>query len=82
MLTQILDSKTHSPVEGTRVLWRNGYFQGKGKVDESETSYGRMSANRYRRGLPGGALDKRAPDNAGDVGSILGLGRSHMPPSN
>ena len=43
-------------------------------------SYGRMSANRYRRGLPGGALDK-SPDNAGDVGSILGLGRSHMPPS-
>ena len=34
---------------------------------------------RYRRGLPGGALGKNPPDNAGDMGSILGRGRSHMP---
>ena len=28
--------------------------------------------------LPGGTVDKNPPDNAGDVGSILALGRSHM----
>ena len=30
----------------------------------------------------GGAVDKNPPANAGDVGSSLGPGRSHMPWSN
>ena len=34
---------------------------------------------RYRRGLPRGALGKNPPDNAGDMGSILCPGRTHMP---
>ena len=30
-------------------------------------------------GLPGGAVAKNPPANAGDTGSIPGPGRSHMP---
>ena len=33
-------------------------------------------------GFPGGAVVKIPPANAGDTGSIPGLGRSHMPRSN
>ena len=32
--------------------------------------------------FPGGTVDKNPPANAGDMGSIPGLGRSHMPWSN
>ena len=32
--------------------------------------------------FPGGAVIKNTPDNAGDMGSIPGLGRSHMPWNN
>ena len=32
-------------------------------------------------GFPGGAVDKNPPANAEDMGSIPGLGRSHMPQS-
>ena len=34
------------------------------------------------RDLPGGAVAKNPPANAGDTGSSLGPGRSHMPRSN
>ena len=34
------------------------------------------------QGLPGGAVVKNLPANAGDTGSIPGPGRSHMPRSN
>ena len=34
------------------------------------------------RGLPGGAVVKNPPANAGDTGSSPVLGRSHMPQSN
>ena len=34
------------------------------------------------RGFPGGAVVKNLPANAGDMGLIPGLGRSHMPRSN
>ena len=40
--------------------------------------YSRKSAGNF----PGGALVKNPPANAGDRGSIPGLGRSHMPQSN
>ena len=33
-------------------------------------------------GFPGGAVVKNLPANAGDMGLILGQGRSHMPRSN
>ena len=36
----------------------------------------------YTRGFPGGAVVKNPPDNAGDMGSSPGPGRSHMPRSN
>ena len=42
--------------------------------------------NVYRKSyvldFPGGAVVKNPPANARDTGSILGLGRSHMPQSN
>ena len=34
------------------------------------------------RGLPGGAVVRNPPANAGDAGSSPGLGGSHMPQSN
>ena len=34
------------------------------------------------RDFPGGAVVGNLPANAGDMGSIPGLGRSHMPQSN
>ena len=36
----------------------------------------------HNRGFPGGTMVKNPPANAGDTGSILGPGRSHMPRSN
>ena len=33
-------------------------------------------------GFPGGLVVKNLPANAGDMGSIPGLGKSHMPQSN
>ena len=33
-------------------------------------------------GFPGGSVVKNLPANAGDMGSILGQRRSHMPQSN
>ena len=32
--------------------------------------------------FPGGAVDKNSPANGGNMGSIPGLGRFHMPQSN
>ena len=34
------------------------------------------------RNFPSRTLDENLPPNAGDMGSIPGLGRSHMPPVN
>ena len=34
------------------------------------------------RGFPGGPVVKNLPRDAGDIGSISGLGRSHMPQGN
>ena len=34
------------------------------------------------KGFPGGRVVKNLPANAGDMGSIPGLGRSHMSQSN
>ena len=36
----------------------------------------------YILGFPGGSVVKNPPANAGDMGSIPGPGRSHMPSSN
>ena len=37
---------------------------------------------RQFKGFPGGAVVENLPANAGDTGSSLGLGGSHMPRSN
>ena len=39
-------------------------------------------SKQYGRDFPGGAVAKNPSANAGDMGSIPGLGRSHMPQSN
>ena len=36
----------------------------------------------YLMGFPGGSVVNNPPVNAGDTGSIPGLGRSHMPQIN
>ena len=36
----------------------------------------------WERGFTGGAVVENLPDNAGDMGSGPGLGRSYMPQSN
>ena len=41
-----------------------------------------MLRSTWHRDFPGGAVVKNPPANAGDTGSIPGLGRSHMPQSN
>ena len=41
-----------------------------------------MQIKTKMRGFPGGAVVENLPANAGDTGSIPGLGRSHMPWSN
>ena len=38
-----------------------------------------MTFKSTRLGGPGGLVDKNPPDNAGNMGSIPGPGRSHMP---
>ena len=35
-----------------------------------------------RKGFPGGSVVKNLPANAGDMGSVPGLGGSHVPRSN
>ena len=41
-----------------------------------------QQSNAICRDFPGGAVVKDPPANAGEMGSIPGLGRSHMPQSN
>ena len=41
-----------------------------------------FTINKSLRDFPGGAVVKNPPANAGDMGSIPGPGRSHMPQSN
>ena len=43
---------------------------------------GRQALRRKMAGFPGGPVVKNLPCNAGDTGSIPGLGRSHMPQGN
>ena len=45
-------------------------------------SGGKYSIRNLPEGLPGGAMVKNPPASEGDMGSILGPGRSHMPWSN
>ena len=41
-----------------------------------------ISKTRQKGTYPGGTVVKNPPANAGDTGSIPGLGKSHMPQSN
>ena len=42
----------------------------------------RNANQNHNEGFPGGAVVENPPANAGDMGSIPGPGRSHMPRSN
>ena len=54
---------------------------GEGKLASSDTP--KSHSNKINVGdFPGGAVVKNPPANAGDMGLILGPGRSHMPRSN
>ena len=46
------------------------------------TKYNSLLKSRISRDFPGGTVVKNPPANAGDMGLIPGLGRSHMPWSN
>ena len=48
------------------------------KLEHSLTPYTKVNS----MGFPGGAVVENLPANAGDTGSSLDLGRSHMPQSN
>ena len=41
-----------------------------------------MSERSQSEDFPGDTEDRNPPDNAGDMGSVPGLGRPHMPRSN
>ena len=48
-------------------------------LDSRDRSEGFISFKSYIQDLPAGPVVKNPPANAGDMGSIPGLGRSHMP---
>ena len=45
----------------------------------SELIYFTSMVKKVSEDFPGGAVVKYPPANAGDTGSVPGLGRSHMP---
>ena len=49
------------------------------KLQYSQGTEYYLAMKRKMRGFPGGAVVKNPPANAGDTGSSLGPGRSHMP---
>ena len=52
------------------------------KEERSQINNLNFHLKNQERDFPGGAMVKNPPANAGDTGSIPGLGRSHMPRSN
>ena len=54
----------------------DSFKDSEGKVQQT------MQENKRLGDFPGGAVVKNPPANAGDTGSIPGLGRYHMPRSN
>ena len=56
-------------------------FSGKYLIAAAETRPPQLSMDKVEgpRDFPGGAVVKNPPANAGDVGSIAGPGRCHMP---
>ena len=53
-----------------------------GRRTSQTLTQGRVFKNALRGGLLGGSVVKNPPANAGDMGLILGPGRSHMPHNN
>ena len=66
---------------------RQGDFQSKSIARHKEGHYIMIDKSIHRvynhcRGFPGGSVVKDPPANEGDIGSIPGPGRSHLPWSN
>ena len=51
-------------------------------INEKNWNYLSSILKSSKEDFPGGTVDKNLPADAGDTGSIPGLGRSHMPQSN
>ena len=63
--------------------WENWISTCKGmKLDLYLTPYIKTKSKWIKGDFPGGTVVKNLPFNAGDTGSIPGLGRSHMLQSN
>ena len=78
---QVLPVATE-PMDGTRagqspnrISHSKGFLQGLGNFP------GGLVVKTWHWDFPGSAVGKNPPANAGDTGSILGPGRSHMPQS-
>ena len=52
------------------------------KKKKPKMMYMEMFKTNISVGFPGGTVNKNSPASAGDTGSVLGPGRSHMPQSN
>ena len=58
--------------------WNDRKRTGKHIKCKSSAREGQPSVKIPKRDLPGGPVVKNPPANAGDMGSIFGLGGSHM----
>ena len=52
------------------------------KIENFRAKLNKTLELKTNRDFPGGAVVKKLPANAGDMGSSSGTGRSHMPRSN
>ena len=70
--------RTHSSILAWRIAMDRGTWQATvHRVTKSHTQLNRLSTT-----MPGGPVDKNLPANPGDLGSIPGPGRFHMPQVN
>ena len=62
-------------------MWLIG-FMAQNTAEPSKKDRTIVSPSYHAQGFPGGAVVRNPLANAGDTGSSLGLGRSHMSQSN
>ena len=63
---------------GERLSAERPWFMSQGDLALVTHSSHSVLAKPLKEGFPGGSVEKNLPANAGDVGSIPDLGRSHM----
>ena len=71
--------KAETGIKHKSTLKRTPCFGGIGKTWGKQKQHKTPQNTTLRRGFPGGSEVKTPPANAGVMGSIPGLGRSHMP---